>query len=37
MTDALRAHKPGDVVDVQVLRGGERVSLKVTLGSRANR
>ena len=37
MTDALRAHKPGDVVDVQVLRGGERVTLKVTLGSRANR
>jgi len=37
MTDALRVHKPGDVVDVQVLRGGERVSLKVTLGSRANR
>ena len=37
MTDALRAHKPGDVVDVQVLRGGERVSLKVTLGSRASR
>ena len=37
MTDALRAHKPGDVVDVQVLRGGERLSLKVTLGSRASR
>jgi hypothetical protein len=37
MTNALRAHKPGDVVDVQVLRGTERLSLKVTLGSRANR
>jgi hypothetical protein len=37
MTVALRAHKPGDVVDVQVLRGGERVSMKVTLGSRASR
>jgi S1-C subfamily serine protease len=37
MTDALRAHKPGDVVDVQVLRGSERLSLKVTLGSRASR
>jgi hypothetical protein len=37
MTDALRAHKPGDVVDVQVLRGGERLSLKVTLGNRASR
>ncbi len=37
MTDALRTHRPGDVVDVQVLRGGERLTLKVTLGSRANR
>ena len=37
MTTALRAHKPGDVVDVQVLRGGEKVSLKATLGSRASR
>lgn len=37
MTVALRAHKPGDVVDVRVLRGGERVSMKVTLGSRADR
>jgi hypothetical protein len=37
MTDALRAHKPGDVVDVQVLRGSERLSMKVTLGSRASR
>jgi hypothetical protein len=37
MTDALRAHKPGDVVDVQVLRGAERVTVAVTLGSRAKR
>jgi S1-C subfamily serine protease len=37
MTEALRAHKPGDVVDVQVLRGGERLSLEATLGSRAKR
>lgn len=37
MTTALRAHKPGDVVDVHVLRGGERLSLTVTLGSRASR
>ena len=37
MTDALRSHKPGDVVDVQVLRGGERLTVKVTLGNRANR
>jgi hypothetical protein len=33
-TDALYAHKPGDTVDVVVLRGGERVTLKVTLGKR---
>ena len=37
MTVALRAHKPGDLVDVRVLRGGEPLTLKVTLGSRANR
>lgn len=37
MTVALRAHKPGDVVDVHVLRGGERVSMTVTLGTRASR
>jgi len=34
MTDALRLHKPGDVVDIVVLRGGQPVTLKVTLGSR---
>ena len=34
MTDALRVHKPGDVVDIVVLRGGQPVTLKVTLGSR---
>jgi hypothetical protein len=33
-TDALYAQKPGDTVDVVVLRGTERVSLKVTLGRR---
>jgi hypothetical protein len=37
MTDALRTHKPGDTVEVRVLRGGERLSLKVTLGDRAKR
>jgi hypothetical protein len=37
MTDALRAHKPGDIVEVQVLRGAERVTVEVTLGSRAKR
>jgi aminopeptidase YwaD len=33
-SDALYAHKPGDVVKIVVLRGGERVELSVTLGRR---
>jgi carboxyl-terminal processing protease len=33
-TDALYAHKPGDTIDVVVLRGTERLTLKVTLGRR---
>ena len=33
-TDALYAQKPGDTVDVVVLRGTERVAVKVTLGRR---
>ena len=33
-SDALYAHKPGDVVKVVVLRGGERLELSVTLGRR---
>jgi len=33
-TDALRAKKPGDVVEVVVLRNGERVTLTATLGRR---
>ena len=33
-TDALYAQKPGDTVDIVVLRGTERVSVKVTLGRR---
>jgi hypothetical protein len=33
-TDALYAHKPGDVVKVVVLRGTQRVELSVTLGKR---
>lgn len=37
MTDALRAYKPGEVVDVQVLRGTERLALRVTLGDRSRR
>lgn len=34
MTDALRAHKPGDVVPIVVQRNGAPVTLSVTLGSR---
>jgi acetylornithine deacetylase/succinyl-diaminopimelate desuccinylase-like protein len=34
MTDALRAHKPGDVVEVRVLRDGVEQKLMVTLGTR---
>jgi len=33
-SDALYAHKPGDVVKIVVLRGGQRVGLSVTLGRR---
>jgi S1-C subfamily serine protease len=31
----LAAHKPGDVVDVVVLRDGEELPLKVTLKARS--
>lgn len=34
MTYALQDHKPGDTVEVSVLRGGERTVLRATLGSR---
>ena len=33
-SDALYSHQPGDVVDVVVLRGGARVTLRVRLGRR---
>lgn len=33
-SDALYSHKPGDEVDVVVLRGGERVKLRIRLGRR---
>ena len=35
-TDALYAQKPGDVVDVVVLRGTQRLTMKVTLGKRGS-
>ena len=34
MTYALQDHKPGETIDVVVLRNGERVTLSATLGSR---
>jgi serine protease Do len=34
MTDALRAHKPGDVVDIVVHRGDSTTTLRATLGAR---
>jgi hypothetical protein len=37
MTDALRAHKPGDTVPVKVRRGADTLTVQVTLGSRATR
>jgi S1-C subfamily serine protease len=36
MTNALRAHKPGDVVEIRVLRGTTPLQLKATLGTRSN-
>jgi hypothetical protein len=33
-SDALYSHKPGDEVDIVVLRNGERVTLRVKLGKR---
>jgi Tol biopolymer transport system component len=35
MTYALQDHKPGETVDVVVLRNGERLTLRATLGARA--
>jgi TolB protein len=35
MTYALQDHKPNETIDVVVLRNGERVTLRATLGSRA--
>jgi hypothetical protein len=37
MTDALRAHRPGDTVAVRFLRGSETITIQVTLGDRAAR
>jgi hypothetical protein len=34
LTDALRAHRPGQTVPVRVLRDGKELTLRVTLGAR---
>ena len=34
MTDALRSHRPGDVVEIRVLRAGAERRLTITLGQR---
>ncbi|MFQ5550692.1 MAG: PDZ domain-containing protein, partial [Gemmatimonadales bacterium] len=34
MTDALRAYHPGDTIQIDVMRDGERLTLTVTLGRR---
>jgi S1-C subfamily serine protease len=36
MTNALRSHKPGDLVEIRVLRGTAPLLLKATLGTRTN-
>ena len=35
MTDALRAHRPGDVVEITVTREGKPVTVQATLGTRS--
>ena len=37
MTDALRAHKPGDTVPVRFQRADKTETVQVTLGNRAQR
>jgi S1-C subfamily serine protease len=37
LTDQLRGHKPGDVVEVHLLRDGEAITVEVTLGTRSSR
>lgn len=36
LTDALRAHKPGDTLPITVLRDGNEITVNVTLASRSN-
>jgi len=36
MTNALRAHQPGDVVEIRILRDGVEQKVTVTLGTRAS-
>jgi S1-C subfamily serine protease len=36
MTDVLRSHKAGDVVEIEYLRGGTRKTVSVTFGTRSS-
>ena len=35
MTDALREHKAGDVVEIRFRRGSDNLAVKATLGTRS--
>jgi S1-C subfamily serine protease len=35
MTDALREHKAGDVVEIRIRRGADSLAVKATLGTRS--
>lgn len=37
MTDVLRAHRPGETIELVVLRDGTELTFQATLGSRSNR
>jgi hypothetical protein len=34
MTDALRSHKPGDIVEIVIRRGAQLTTVRATLGTR---
>lgn len=36
MTRALRSHRAGDVVEITVLRGTDRITVRATLGTRGS-
>jgi S1-C subfamily serine protease len=36
MTDILRSHKAGDVVEIEFIRGADRKTVSVTFGTRSS-